>query len=836
MERFFAPKRPVSGLRPTRWSLPFALWVFGFSWVGLGAQEAEGQEAQTPPRLGRSAGEYANRTVRAIRFIGLVRVEAAAVRLVLTSRKGRPLSAAAVSEDVRAIHSMGFFEDVQAFVEPSGSGQVDLVFRVVEKPAIREVRVEGNDSLSTEEVTDVLDIRPFTILNLSRVNRNEQKVRELYAEKGYFLADVESEVEDVGDNQVDVIFRINESAKVQVRSIRFVGNRAFDDQKLKQNMATREGGLLSFLNQAGTYRPEAFEIDILRITALYYDEGYVNVRVEPPDIEISPDRKYIYITIRIEEGQQYTVGKVDLAGDLIESKDELMDRVDLKSDEIFSRSTLTSDLLELKNRYGQDGYAYANVTPLTDVDPEARIIDVTYQIDKGDLVYYERINILGNTKTRDKVIRRELRIYEGELTNSRLLELSKARVTRLGFFENVEIRTRRGSTDQLQIVDVEVTEQPTGTFQVGAGFSSLENFIFTAQIAQQNFLGRGQSLQLSASISAVRQQFNLQFFEPYLYDTRWSLSVRAFNNDLQFSNFDRAARGGEILVGHPLDFISEDLIIQAGYGLEFVDNSSVFGTNQPLFQPLINSGRISKLRTILSFDNRDNRLFPTKGMFHTLSAEVSAPFLGATRNRSFQKLRAWTRFYYPIFWKFIGRLQLRIGWLNPDSDREFAPSENFFLGGIQSLRGYPPFSIGPERQAAPNPSSNQDVDPFAGDFAFVEGGNKEFLMNLEIEFPILEAVNIRGVVFLDAGNTFGQDENLFYLGGEARGSAYGPDSAFFFDYEEELPLGLFWSTGFGFRWFSPIGPLRFEWGFPLNQRPIVDDQSPLFEFSIGNSF
>lgn len=794
---------------------------------------------QTPGGSGSAvdgAAAFGGRSIRQIQFVGLVRVEAPAVRLVLESRIGDSFDPRKVSEDVRAIYGMGFFRDVRVFVEPAGPVQLDLVFKVEEKPAIRAIEIQGNDKVSEDDIKEVLDIRPFTILNESRVNRNVRKIEELYNEKGYFLAEVDSAITDVDDNQVDVTFTVTESAKVQVRSIRFVGNRAFTDEELKKNIQTKEGGLLSFLNQSGTYRADAFEVDILRITARYYDVGHVNVRVEPPDIEISPDRKYIYITIRIEEGEQYSVGQLDFAGDLIESKDRLFKRLSLESGQIFSRSRLTNDLLAIKSRYEEDGYAYANVTPVTSLDPEKRLVNLVFDIDQGQLVYYERINVLGNTKTRDKVIRRELRIYEGELTNGRLRELSRARVTRLGFFETVEIRTRRGSTDQYQIVDVEVTEKATGTFQVGAGFSSLENFIFTAQIAQQNFLGRGQSLQLSASLSSVRQQFNLQFFEPYLFDTRWSLSLRAFNNDLQFNNFNRSARGGEVLVGHPIDFISENLTIQGGYGLEFVDNATLFGGRQPLFQPLINSGRVSKLRAILSYDNRDNRLFPRKGMFHTLSAEVSAPWLGSTANRSFQQYRLWTRFYYPIVWKFIGRLQLRVGWINPDSDREFAPSENFFLGGIQSIRGYRPFSIGPEREAIPNPSSNQDVDPFSGDFVFVEGGNKEFLANFEVEFPIVEAVGIRGVVFVDAGNTYGQDENFFYLDGKARGSAYGPESGLFFDYAEELPLGLFWSAGFGFRWFSPIGPLRFEWGFPLVRRPGVDDQSPLFEFSIGNSF
>ncbi|MEM6370442.1 MAG: outer membrane protein assembly factor BamA [Myxococcota bacterium] len=789
--------------------------------------------------VGLAQARLEGETLEELAFDGLVRVEPGAVEAVLSSRRGEAFSRAKVGQDVRAIYGMGFFRDVKIFARARDDGGVVLTYVVEEKPAIRQSLIEGNQKVSSDDIRDVLDVRPFTILDESKLRGNVAKIKDLYLEKGFYLAEVEYELRPAGEQQVDVAFVVNERAKVQVRSIRFVGNRAFDDATLRSGIETREGDLLSFLTGAGKYRKDAFEIDILRISSRYLDRGYVDVRVEQPDIQISPDRRFIYITIRIEEGEQYSIGALDVSGDLVEEKEKLLGRLASEPGQIFSRSILTGDLDRLKSRYEDDGYAYANITPLTRVDREALTIDLTFDIDKGELVYYERIDVIGNTKTRDKVIRREMRIYEGELTSASSRELSKRRIQALGFFETVEIRTRRGSNDKLQRVEVEVTERSTGTFQVGAGFSSLENFIFTAQIAQQNFLGRGQSFQLSASLSQIRQLFNFRFVEPYFLDTTWSLSVNAFNSDLSFRNFARSSRGGELLFGHPIDFIDEDLRFSAGYRLEFVDSGqallNAIATRSPLFQPLDNSGRISMLRAILSYDKRNDRLFPSKGMFHSVSLDISANALGASDNRSFQRLRASARFYYPVFWKLIARLQLRLGWLNPDSDRQFAPSENFILGGIQSIRGYPPFSIGPERQALSNSSGRQDVDPFASDFVFIEGGNKEFLANFELEFPLVEAVRIRGVIFIDAGNTFGQDENFFYANGRVRGSAYGPEDPRFFDYAS-LPAGLFWSTGFGFRWFSPIGPLRFEWGFPLTQRPVTDDASPLFQFSIGNSF
>lgn len=769
--------------------------------------------------------------IRNIKFEGLRRVEAAAVRLVLANRIGRVYRPKAVADDIRAVYGMGYFSDVRVYTQAVDGG-VNLIVALREKPAVRRVVYEGNDDVSTDDIKEVIDIRPFTILSESKIKQNLQKIRDLYNEKGFYLAEVEYKVQKLPANEVEIVFQIIENAKVEVRTIRFVGNRNLDDDLLKTGLITQEGDLLSFLTGAGTYRKDAFQVDILRITSHYFDNGYINVKVDTPDIEISPDRKYIYITIRIEEGQQYSIGKLDFSGDAPDSGIELSDYITVQEGEIFNRTKLGQDLLRLKTLFEDDGYAYANITPITSIDGDERIVNLSFEVDKGDKVYYERINIIGNTKTRDKVVRRELRIYEGELTSASAREYSKRRVTALGFFETVEIKTRRGSEDNLQVVDVEIKEKSTGTFQIGAGFSSAENFIATAQISQQNFLGRGQTVSLSAQISSLRQLFQLQFSEPYFLDSMWTFSLNAFNTQTQFRSFLRASTGGSLTFGHPItDFIRVFLT----YSLEFVRSEPDAGIfDQPALAALNNRGRISSLRATISYDSRDNRLFPTRGMFHQISAELSHPILGATENRAFQRYRWNSRFYQPLFWRFVGRLSLRAGYLLSTAEQGLAPSEKFVLGGIQTLRGYLPFTIGPERRATLNDQGSNRLDPYSPTFTFIEGGNKEFLANLEIEFPIFQEVGIKGVIFLDAGNVFGEEENFFYIGDTFREQQRPSGDPGLFD-PRDLPLGLFWSVGFGFRWFSPIGPLRFEWGIPLTKRP-TDPDGPLFEFSIGNSF
>lgn len=773
------------------------------------------------------------RVIERIQFEGLRRVDADAVRIVMTTRTGRALDPKTISDDIRAIYGTGYFDDVQVYQEPGQRGGLALILVLAEKPSIRRVEIKGNDDVSTDDIKEVVDIRPFTIFNDAKVKKNVAKIKELYVGKGFYLADVTSRVERLDGGEVAVVFEIDENAKVEVRQIRFVGNDNLSDELLKTGLATQEGGLLSFLTDAGTYRAEAFQVDLLRISSHYFDRGYINVKIDSPDIEISPDRKYLYITVRIEEGEQYSVGKLDFSGDLLDSKDDLFRLVNSEEGEIFNRSQLGNDLLALKTRYEDDGYAYANITPVTAIDSEKRTIGITFDIQKGEKVYYERINVVGNTKTRDKVVRRELRIYEGELTSASLRELSRRRVQALGYFEKVEIKTRKGSDEHLQIVDIEVKERNTGTFQVGAGLSSAENFIITAQISQDNFLGRGQSVALSMQISGLQQLFQLRFNEPYFFDTDWTFGFDAYNTETSFQSFQRSASGGDITLGHP---ITDDIRLFLTYRLEFVRSRGDTGSRQdlPAFYALNNKGRISSLQATVAYDTRDNRLFPSDGMYHSASVEVSDGFLGASESRQFQKYRLLSRYYHPIVWGLVGKISARFGYINSVSEQGLSPSEKFILGGISTIRGYVPFTIGPERRALRNRRGSNLLDPASPSFTFIEGGNKEVVINMELEFPIFQEVGIKGVLFLDAGNAYAEDENFFYLGGNARDSDIFATAVDPFN-PASLPLGLYWSVGFGFRWFSPIGPLRFEWGIPLTPRPL-DDKGPLFEFTIGNAF
>jgi len=743
------------------------------------------------------------------------RVEGDAIRAALPLKPGDTFDKRKLKEALLAVWKMGYFNDVKidvSAVAPPGVGY-QLTVLVSEKPAVRGIKLEGNEELSRDDLKETFEIKQFQILDAEAVRKTAKKMQEKYVEKGYFLAEVTWRLEPLPNNEVDVVFVINEHAKVTVKEIRFVGNRALGTQELKGAMITQEGTFWSFLSSAGTYREDAFARDEYVLQGLYYDRGYLYVKFGKAAIELSPDRRFIFITIPIEEGDPYDIGKIDASGDLLEPKEKLLALVETKPGARFSKTILQRDLQVLADVYKDKGYAYANVTPDTDVHSENKVVDINFAFQKGNLVTIEKIEVAGNNKTRDKVIRREMRISEGDLYSGTGIRLSKARVTALGYFDSVEINTRRGSTDDKMVLEVAVKEKLTGTFQLGFGFTGGESFFGQAQLSQNNLLGYGHTASLSFQISSLRQLFQLSYLDPYFLDSAWTASVDLYRSELLFTGFDRRAIGGALTAGYE---IFEDFRFFGTYTLEGVDVIPN-GTTALQLRNQFSAGRTSSVRFSLNYDKRDNRLFPTNGHLESASAEFATSLI-ASQNL-FQRYRLIERRYRPLFWGLVAKVNLSIGYIRSTDplNRPISISEKFFAGGINSIRGYTLRSISPTKKILAS------KEPDAGVLDYAVGGNKEFLSNWEIEFPIVESAGIRGVLFYDAGNVFADDENFFQ-------SNQRPDA----NGKGTLPLGLFHSAGFGVRWFSPLGPLRFEVGFPLTRRTVDDPY--LFEFTIGNFF
>ncbi len=625
-----------------------------------GSEGSGDEKPSTPP-----APTPSLRVVK-LQFRGNRKVEDDAIKINLKTAVGVTLTQEMLREDVRAIWKMGYFDDAQVEVTEGKDGSV-VTFVLREKPAIKKIYVAGNDEVALSKINEVLDIKKEQILDLAKLKKNVEKIKDLYVEKGFYMAEVTYEVKRDTSSTVDVWFHVSEHAKVEVRRVNFVGNTAIPDAQLRDVISTHEGNILSFMTSAGTYREDVFQRDLLLIQAHYWDRGYVQVKVGNPLVELSPDKQSMYITISVEEGPQYRLGKVDVTGELLAPREYFLQRVSVKSGEIFNRSKLSDDLQKLTDYYKDRGYAYVNATPSTPVNEKTRTVDVAFEIQKGPLVTFDRIRIRGNTKTRDKVIRRELRIFEGDTYNQTQLDYSKRRVTALGFFEKADVSTKRGSSDDKMDVNFEVAERPTGTFQIGAGFSSVENFIAQAQISQNNLLGRGQLLTLQAQLSSLRQLFLLQFQDLYFLDTKWTFGFNLFKQDQFLFSFVRSSKGGSLTWGY---LIAEDTRLLLTYTLEDVSVSTSGFTglfSSAALQPtpigsianLLRSGITSSGRALLSYDSRDNRMFPTKGWYNTISGEIADTFL--LSENVFTRYEAVARAFYPIWGPFVLRLKANAG-------------------------------------------------------------------------------------------------------------------------------------------------------------------------------
>ena len=736
--------------------------------------------------------------VRGIEVKGLQRIDPAGVRAKIYTSVGSELDRDRLSEDIKRIYRLGFFEDVQAYFRNHAEGGIILQFRIVERPTISKITYEiDGDHLDEDAIKEVVDLKRFAIVDEAAIQRNLGKIRDLYVEDGYFMVETSFELFPSGRNGMEVILRVFEGEKVLIRRVDFVGNQDLSDATLKNAMITKEGGWLAFLSNAGQFNPAMFDGDVQQLQLLYLHKGYVQAKIDHPVISLAPDRSSLSLLVRVHEGPQYQVGEIEVAmsdGEWLIPQEELLALSSFKEGETFDYMKIRQDEQAIGDAFRDLGYANAHVSSDYRPDEKTRIVDFVYRIQKGQLVHIGRIDIRGNRSTRDKVIRRELKIAEGDLYSSSKLRRSQQRVQALGFFETVELTPRTGSDPGRMDVTIDVTEQNTGTFQVGAGFSSYESFLLTATVAKENFLGRGQSLQAQATLSALRKMFSVNFFEPYFLDSRWTFAFDIFNFSESFTTFNRLRTGGKMSWGYRL---TDHLAVSLTYTLEQVE-AQLFGTKIPL-SIASQDGRTSSFKGTLSYDSRDNRLFPSDGNFTTVSLEHADPNIGS--ENSFDRAVARTRFYFPLPLNMVFKTNLTLGIISTPKGEAIPLFERFFVGGIYNLRGYGRNSVGEELQVA-------DV-PDDGLRPFVIGGAKELIFNAELEFPIFAEVRIKGVLFFDAANAWG---------------SYEP-----------MDLGtLQASTGLGVRWHSPVGPLRFEWGWPLNPRP--GDEPMVFEFTIGNSF
>lgn len=718
--------------------------------------------------------------VKSVVIEGNQRIEDAAIARVLQTGPGDVYNADALSEDLKAIYEMGYFDNVEVLLDREEDGHT-VIFRVKEKPTVRDIKFSGNKVYKDEDLMDSIDISTGSILNIYRINRNIRKIESLYKEKNYQNASVTYHVEELPNNQGDLEFTIDEGKKVRIREIEIRGNQSFDDKTLKKRMQTSEKGWFSWLTGSGELKPDVLEQDVMRLTAFYYSKGYAEARVAEPEVTFEGD--WIYIIIRVEEGPRFEMGSVDIQGDMIRPLEELLEMISIDQEAYFNQEVLRDDILLLTDLYADQGYARADIYPETRKHADRDAIDLVFNIRQNQPVYFDEIIITGNTKTRDKVIRRELHVHEQGLYSASGLKRSVRNLYRLDYFEDIDIQTLPGDTQDKMNLAIDVAEKPTGSFSFGAGYSAIDKVYVMTSVEERNFLGRGQIVELRGQMGSRSRQFSFSFTEPWLFDIPLSAGITAYRWERDYDFYDRDSRGGQLRFSYPVYDYTRAFV---SYGYDYSDVSNV----SEFYVDRIEEGlfRTSSITTGLTYDSRDRQINPSVGSRHRISHQ----FAGLGGNVGFNKVKLELGRYFPIVWEFVFFLNSEFGYVREAGGKLLPDYEKFYMGGISTMRGF----------------GWRDVAVYDEE-GRVTGGEKMVLFNAELIFPVVRQAGLMGVIFHDTGDVYAKDASI------------------------ELD-NLRRSAGFGVRWYSPLGPIRLERGYILDRRKGED--SGRWEFSIGGFF
>lgn len=718
--------------------------------------------------------------IAAVLFKGTTKIEDNAILNVIKSAKGKIFSESELSSDIKAIYRMGYFSDVTADVADGPDGKV-ITFTLRERPLVSEIVIKGNDKVNVDDIKAVLTVKARQILNMDKVRTDAAKIKTVYDEKGYFNAEIGYTVEPRADlKEARLVFNIKENERLYIKTIGFEGNQAFTAKQLREMMQTKEYDLFHFFNDSGVLKMEKLREDVNKLKAFYLNNGYIQAQIGDPDV--SHDTKGIHVKISINEGKQFKVGKVEILGDALTiSRDEMFTKLKVTRKDYYDRESVIKDIEYLTRMANNEGYAYADVTPKINPREKDQRVDIVYEIKKGILVYFNRISITGNTKTRDKVIRRTLAMTEGELYNSDRLKSSFERLNRMRYFEEVNFQTEKGPQENLTNININVKEKPTGMVSFGGGYSGQDGAMIMAQVAQNNLFGRGQILSLNARLASSMNSVELSFTEPWLFDLPLWSRADIWNLYRDYDTYDLHSRGLSGTLGYPL---FEKVAGYIGYKFAVNDVTNVSPNASTIIKDQEGSTSQSGITTTLSRDVTDDAVFPSKGTKTKASVELYGTVFGG--DVDFARYTAGHTWFFPIFDDYVFSARGRIGYLQSLGDEDLPVWERWILGGINTLRGLR--DVGPR-------------DPVTND---VIGGTTMLLFNFEFLFPLVKNAGLKGLFFFDTGNTW---DNGYYLDDLRR------------------------TAGAGARWYSPIGPLRLEWGYVLDRKE--GEGTNRLEFTIG---
>ncbi|MBI5212257.1 MAG: outer membrane protein assembly factor BamA [Nitrospirae bacterium] len=722
-------------------------------------------------------------TVTAVEVKGLKRIEEGSIRAKVSQKIGETLSQEKTTEDIKAIYKMGYFDDVKVEAEPFEGG-IKISYVVKEKPTIVRVEFQGNKKFKDDDLKEKIGLSAGAISDVTLINDNAAKLRAFYEDEGYYLAKIVPVVRKTEDGEVYVTYQVKEGEKVKIKEIKIEGNKALSDGKIKKAMKTSERKFYSFVLGGGYYKKDEMRADVERIKDLYYNNGYLKIVVGEPVIQLTDAKDGMKISIQVSEGEPFKVSAVDIAGNKAFSEEELRKLIKLSPAKIFNKEILRKDVVEITDKYSNNGYALINVSPDLIHDENKKEVRVVYRINEGDKYRIGRIEISGNTKTRDKVIRREIRLDEGDVFNASALKRSYERLNNLQFFETVDMSPKPKPEEKLVDIDVKVKDKPTGFLSVGGGYSSVDQFVAMVDVTQGNLFGSGQYIKLRGELGGKSSFYELSYRDPWFLDKPISYGTAIHRTTRRYGNFVRKAAGFEVSFGRGF---WEYWGASIAYNFENAKILNIRSDASSLIKEQEGTKTTSSITTSVGRDTRNNLIDPSRGSKNT--AAVTFAGLGGTN--AFLKGIFDSGWFYPVFDVTTVHLRGRAGYATGLFDKKLPVYERYYVGGIHTVRGFGYGAAGPK---------DTNGEPI--------GGQKELILNAEYIFPIVSELKFKGLVFFDAGRAYGA------------GEAFGSD--------------LRYSTGTGIRWISPMGPMRVEWGYNLDKR--VGESASKIEFTFGSFF
>lgn len=746
-------------------------------------------------------------TIKDIRVEGLRRTEPGTVFSYLPIKVGDTFDRAKAQESIKTLFATGFFDDIR--IETEGN---DVIVSVIERPILAELNITGAKEIKNDQIKKSLESsglatsRPF---NESILTQGIVSLKQEYVNRGKYAAEITPKVTKLERNRVAVGLTIAEGKSARIKDIKFVGNEAFSDRKLRKEISLSTGGAFSWLTKSNQYSKQKLSGDLERIKALYQNQGYYEFNLDSTQVELSPDKTDIFVTVNITEGPRYRLGKIKLIGDLAGvPESEFKKLLVAKEGEIFNQSKIVTDTTTIQNRLGNEGYAFARVSVIPEINKESHIIDFNLALEPGRKVHINRINIAGNNRTRDEVVRREIRQMEGAVYDRSKIERSKERIELLGYFDGVSLETPvvPNTVDQVDM-NLNLTERNTGNATVGIGYVQGEGIQFSGSISQSNIFGSGKALSLSAATGDASKYVNLSFTDPYFtvdgvslgYDVYWNLYDP---NEVDYSRYKTETYGAAMRFGVP---VTEYDRVNFSLGVENTD-LTLFNDSPNRYKEFVRDNGKSNMTILGSVgwgrDKRDSALWPTRG--YVMSAKAEAGLPGG--DIEYYRLTHQQTWYYPISRDFTFMLNGKVGYADGYGSTKKLPFfQNFYLGGIGSVRGYETNSMGPK---------DSDDDYL--------GGSRMAVLNAELLFPmpgLKENRSVRLGLFADAGSLWDKDKTFNYSTQKNEGG---------------FKDGLRYSTGVSLSWISPMGPLKFSYAYPLNKKK--GDKLQRFQFQMGMNF